>query len=321
MERRKIILFGKTAFCVTLPQSWVKKNKLQKGDSLNVQETPRNSLELIPAPVLPSKNPGIELDIDGKSIEGIASYLLGAYLNGYSVITLNGPATGKVSSIREYVNDLIATEVMEVTANKIVINMFWDVGSMDLHTLINRIDNILKAMFTETKELLASEASSRGVLEKGHEVKRQVLLTRRVATHALNDSSTAQKFNLSTLELHYFSYLVYFLGRICDFVMELSARIGQAKDAERLGLDLRYAVEKLLFGLFDYYESVMDGYYKQVKGAEFSIERYAGFPEDLSSLREQSSPDAFLLSDSMNLIMAKVHELESVIINMQTSPR
>jgi len=84
MDKRKIILFGKSAYCLTLPQAWVKKNNFKKGDLLGVQETHRNSLELIPQ------------------------------------------NTGKAASIRKYVHEFIAAEVMDVTPDKIVINVLWN---------------------------------------------------------------------------------------------------------------------------------------------------------------------------------------------------
>ncbi len=321
MERRKIILFGKTAFCVTLPQAWVKKNNLHKGDSLSVQETARNSLELIPANVSLDTSLSIELPITDLSTERIISYLHSMYLNGYSIIILTGSNADKIAGIRKYVHELIATDIMEVTSNNIVINMLWDMTNMDLQNMISRINNILKAMFTETKELFGTTISSKDILEKSHEVTRQVLLTRRVITHALKDSASAQKFKFSTHELYYTSYFVYFLGKIGDFIGELSSRITAAKNNKEFNLEVRYSVEKLLFGISSYFESVMDTYYKHIKGVAFTIQHYEQFAEDINALLAHHTSDSFALADSMNLIMTKVHEAEAIIINIETAPK
>ena len=38
MEPRKIIQFGNSSYVITLPQEWIKKNKLEKGKFVNLAE-------------------------------------------------------------------------------------------------------------------------------------------------------------------------------------------------------------------------------------------------------------------------------------------
>lgn len=44
--RKKLIKFGKSAFCMILPHAWIEENRIKKGDLLSVHETLRNSLDL-----------------------------------------------------------------------------------------------------------------------------------------------------------------------------------------------------------------------------------------------------------------------------------
>ncbi len=149
-EERKLIQFGKSAFCITMPHTWLKKNNIKKGDSLSVQETTRNSLEVMPANGLTDEGHELTIDITEKSTDEIIQLLLSTYLNGYTVITLRGPNAGKVAFVRKHVHEFIAAEIMEVTSNKIIIHIFWDIHNINLNAIITRIGHITKSIFTDT---------------------------------------------------------------------------------------------------------------------------------------------------------------------------
>ncbi len=44
MNSRKIIKLGHSSYVVSVPKSWLKKNRLSKGDRLLVQENGKNDL-------------------------------------------------------------------------------------------------------------------------------------------------------------------------------------------------------------------------------------------------------------------------------------
>src|SRR3989344_102287 len=228
-EQRKLIKFGKSAFCITIPHTWLEKNKLRKGDTLSVQETLRNSLEIIQTNGLSNSAHELEIDITEKSTDEIIQLLLSTYLNGYTLITLRGPNAGKVEFVRKHVHEFIAAEIMEVTSNKIIIHVFWDIKTISLPSIIHRIGHITNSIFSETIEMIDSDISVRDIKEKGLEVQRQVLLARRAIKYALNNSAAAHKFNFSSLELLYISYITYFFGMIGDYVIKIAEIIDKSK--------------------------------------------------------------------------------------------
>ncbi|HYD03033.1 MAG TPA: hypothetical protein VEC16_01925, partial [Alphaproteobacteria bacterium] len=235
MEERKLIKFGKSAYCITLPHAWLKKNQIVKGDSVAIQETLRNSLEIIPTNLTHDEKHELTLDISEKATNEIIQLLLAAYLNGYNTIILQGPNSGKIAFVRKHVHEFIAAEIMEATSNKIVINIFWDVKSINLQSIITRIGHITRSIFAETIEMMDEEINSKDIIEKGFEVQRQVLLARRAIKYALNNSATAQKFNLSSLELLYISYIIYFFGSVGEYIVKTAriltrSKVGKFKD-------------------------------------------------------------------------------------------
>ncbi|RJQ15938.1 hypothetical protein C4573_07345 [Candidatus Woesearchaeota archaeon] len=322
MEQRKIILFGKTAFCITLPQSWVRKNQLQKGDMLFVQETFRNSLELMPVKNSPKETAVIEMDITKKSIQDIQAILLAMYLNGYSQIMLWGDNKGKIEAIRAYVHKLIAAEIMNVTTNKVIINVFWDLDSINIDSIISRIENILRSIFTETAKLIDQKDGLKDITEKGEEVYRQVLLAKRAITYAVNNSATAQKFNLSSLELYYISYLIHFFGQIGEYIVRIARIIQEAHTDKTITPAIKKELTSVIYQTLEYFTKVLESYNKQRKGEQVSLQNFHDFEEKLSLLTKKTlKPAVPLIIEYLNVLVSKIKDAELTIINLEHVPK
>jgi phosphate uptake regulator len=322
VEQRKVILFGKSAFCMTLPHSWVQKNKLQKGDMLSVQETLRNSLELMPSSTTPVGTSSLTIDIAGKSTDEIVQLLLATYLNGYTVVTLQGSNNGKVAYLREHIREFIAAEIMEVTSKKIVVHVFWDIETINLITILKRIGHIIRSIFEESIDLLEMKTRVNDITEKGYEVQRQVLLAKRAITYALNNSATAQKFNLSSLELYYISYIIHFSGRIAEYLLLISEIIQTAILAKEMNVSAKKDLKKLLERTFTYYDKVLDTYNKKDQQQKFVISEYQGFEDAINAFRIKNMhawrPVA---AEYIMLLIRTIKEMEFIMINLENSPK
>lgn len=311
---------------MTIPHTWLAKNRIKKGDSLSVQETLRNSLEIMPTSVAANVSHELTIDISGKSTDEIIQLLLSTYLNGYTVITLVGPNAGKVAFVRKHVHEFIAAEIMEVTSNKIVINIFWDIKTIDLHSIINRTSHITKSIFTETLELIESGDRADDIIEKGFEVQRQVLLARRAIKYALNNSAAAQKFNLSSLELLYVSYIIYFLGMTGDYILQVAQIIDKSKMNKFKDLlkdknavsELKLLIQRAA----DYYSKVIDAYNQQKKLTKFIFSEYANFETAIDDFRKKN-PQLWapVLSEYLKMIIFKIKETEFMMISMENAPK
>lgn len=322
MDQRKIILFGKSAFCMTLPHTWVKKNKLKKGDVLNVQETHRSSLELIPSSIKLPSTSSLTIDITGKSTDEIIQLLLATYLNGYTVITLAGTNTGKVSFLREHIHEFIAAEIMEVTASKIVIHVFWDIETIELTAILRRIGHITKSIFEETIDLLNRKDRVNDIAEKGYEVQRQVLLAKRAITYALNNSATAQKFNLSSLELYYISYIVYFSGKIAEHIQNISEIITKAIHSKEMTAHSKKNLKKLLERTLEYYDKILRIYNKKKEHQRFQISEFESFEEAINIFRSENKNSwRPIITVHLMQLLSTIKEMEFIMINLENTPK
>lgn len=322
MDQRKIILFGKSAFCMTLPHAWVKKNNLKKGDVLNVQETHRSSLELIPSSVKLPSTSSLNINITGKSTDEIIQILLATYLNGYTVITLEGTNVGKVSFLRNHIHEFIAAEIMEVTNDKIVIHVFWDIETIDLTTILRRIGHIIRSIFEETADLLDSKTRMNDITEKGYEVQRQVLLAKRAITYALNNSATAQKFNLSSLELYYISYIVYFSGKVAEHIQDISEIIVKAINNKEMTTRSKKNLKKLLERTLSYYDKILSIYNKKGEHQRFQVSEFEDFEESINAFRSENKNSwRPIVTVHLMQLISTIKEMEFVMINLENTPK
>lgn len=322
MGQRKVIKFGKSALCMTLPHAWTKKQKIKKGDVLHVQETLRNSLELFPelADMTPSSK--LEIDISGKTTDEIIQLILATYLNGYTVVTLNGSNKGKVAYLREHIHEFIAAEIMEVTSEKIVIHVFWDIETIDLNKIHRRIDHIIRSIFEETKDIIGKQARTDDIAEKKDEIARQVLLAKRAITYALNNASTALKFNMSSLELYYISYIIYFSGRVGEYIPLISESVEDRSNGEEMSKSQREEFAVLFSRAHQYYNKIMDVYHKRNQGQKFVFSDYQDFHEEIEEFREKNNASKKPIpGEYLTLLVRTIKEIEFTMINLENSPK
>ena len=322
MEQRKVIQFGKSALCMTLPHAWTKKHQIRKGDLINVQETLRNSLELFPAVAEMKPSSSLTIDISGRTTDEIIQLILATYLNGYTVVTLKGSNKGKVAYLREHIHEFIAAEIMEVTSDTIVIHVFWDVETINLNTILRRIDHIIRSIFEETKDILQEKVRTNDIKEKGNEIQRQVLLGKRAITYALNNSSTALKFNLSSLELYYLSYIIYFSGRIAEYIPFIAESIEAADFEKEITQEEKEEFTEIFTRAYQYYKKVMDVYNKRNQGQKFVLSEYEEFHKEIEAYRQRNGnakkpiPGEYLM-----LLVRTIKEMEFTMINLENSPK
>ncbi len=322
MDQRKLIRFGKSAFCITLPHAWVTKNKLLKGDNIGVLETVNNSLEILPTTNAPETSNNLVADITGKSTDEIIQLLLATYLNGYTIVTLEGPNAGKVAFIRKHVQEFIAAEIMEVTTTKIVIHVFWDIKNINMDSIINRITIIIKSMFAETIDLLDTEVNIIDITEKGIEVQRQVLLGRRAIKYALYHPAIAKKFELNSVALLYVSYMIYFFGMTADYIVKIVQIIGNEELNKLLKPKAKTTLKKLLKHALDYFTIVLSTYYKRDNKVTFILSDYQDFESAINEFREKCShPAASLLSEYIKMLISKIKETQITMISMENAPK
>jgi hypothetical protein len=285
-----------------------------------VQETLHNSLEVVPS--LESSRDtvrDINLDVTGMGGEQVLHLLRAAYINGYFVINLRGVDSGIVSLVREYVDDFIAAEIMELSDGLVQIHIFWDVKNIDLDKILQRIRLLLKNLFSDAVSFLDSgSVQPQQIVEGASLLSRQVLLARRATTYALLNAATAQQFKRSSLELHYLSFMTEFWGQIGG---RLAGFVQLFDEVEGLSDDQRNEFASLLRSAEHYLRRLFDAQAAKKK-TPFVSEAFEDFDELISEYRllDGAGWAVPVLSEYVRLIVAGIRQAEFVMLSMESVP-
>ena len=113
---RKLQLTGGSTMIVSLPKTWVKGNRLDKGDVVSIEELASGDLRISP---MQGKDAKTCVSIDCCSLTvGLVDLLIGAYLSGTNTIEVNCdqkiPRSVR-NNIRDFLRDTRGMEIEDDT--------------------------------------------------------------------------------------------------------------------------------------------------------------------------------------------------------------
>lgn len=201
MEFRRLISFGKSSFVISLPKSWIRRNKLKKSDFIYVSET-EDELVLSPkAESMQEEKKSINIDIDGKDYFQIKREIIPAYINHYHTINVVGKELrDKSKDVREILHNLVALEIMEQTADKIVAKDFLNMERIDMGNLLRKMDVIVRAMMSDSI-LTFEEDFYENLKQRDMDVNRLSFLLFRAVRYAYTNPAILKIYKCNSLDL------------------------------------------------------------------------------------------------------------------------
>ncbi len=159
MHHRKLQLVAGTTYTISLPKSWIDKNKLKVKDELQIIERSDRSLLITTSPELSMDRQKISLDIDSIN-QNINRALLELYYLGYESIEFfskNKISKETRQSIRRVVNNLSGTEIIDETDQKVILKIIIDKTKIDLHQTLYRMTLIINQTLNQFQDKLDLE--------------------------------------------------------------------------------------------------------------------------------------------------------------------
>tara|TARA_Y100000310_G_scaffold339260_1_gene431403 strand:+ start:166 stop:1215 length:1050 start_codon:yes stop_codon:yes gene_type:complete len=345
MEPRKVIGFGKNSLAITLPKSWSTKQKIQKGDTVDVDQ---NDNTLIIAPMhtqAPKEVKTITIDAEKKSHEMIKALIFTAYLQNYSVIRIVSKSI--ISDARSIITELLSLsgiEILEQTAYKIIAKDLMDINEVSIKTIVRRIDIITRSMLEDTLTCLSLEGKNQepeqrelvtSIDNRDNDVNRLHFLAYRVVRGAMENPAYQTKIGMNPVELQDHRSLTIRIERIADQAK------GIAKDL--LNILLVGKPKRILCELFQViqqrYLDAMKSYFTTNKKIALEIEVSTrkliteldkGFEtyinQSLKSEKEQIKPQSFMIEsrivDSMKIMTRETRNVARIVLgtNIEQSP-
>jgi len=151
MGFRRLVKSGNTSFTLSMPISWIRKNKLEAGSEIELSETDQGDLIISSGrktDVL-TKDEIITIKVDGKDSDQIYQEILLAYIRDYVTIVLDGKEIdSKSKNIINDIQDFIGMDIIEQSDYSITIKNFF---SLDKETspsnLLRKVNIVNRASF------------------------------------------------------------------------------------------------------------------------------------------------------------------------------
>ena len=258
---RKIIKFGKSSFVISLPNAWIKKNKLNKGDTISLAENLNSELIL-------SLKPGDKDDektsklilVDGKDISRVKREIIASYLNNYNTITLKGKDMDKYNPIiRQTVQNLMAMEIIEENYETIVAKDFISLDEVIIEEMIRKIDNITRSMIEDIPQILNKDIS-KNIVQRDDQVNRMTFLVIRAMKQTLRHPQLTNKKNrMSLTKIIDLWEVIFHIEKIADFLKRIARNMSRVKQKKDILKDILVLYGKIK----DFYWDTMKAYYNQ----------------------------------------------------------
>lgn len=217
METRKLIAHGPSSLTVSLPNSWVRKNELKKGDVVFVKEID-DGLKITTMPTDRSKE--ININLIGHSEQEIIPILTLAYRRGFDEFRITYGSETEYKNISATIKNLIGLAIIENGKGICKVKTMAKDSDQDFKALFRRTFLILLQELEDMKNAVAKESDIYGFASRDNDVNSMVNLGIRLINKGYIQDRAS--------ELHMF-YALLILEEIGDDLVKFSIEINKKK--------------------------------------------------------------------------------------------
>jgi len=228
MESRKLQKTGGSTLIVSLPKKWAKKNKLDSGSEVKLQQQPNGTMTIDPGQSNPNKKISTVKCNDEKS-QHLFRDLIGTYLAGSTEIKVVGKPRLTVKerkTIRKFSASVIGLEIIEEEASQAILTDMSNPGALPFRRAIKRLYRIVSAMYNDSILILeGSEDLAADVVDRDKEADKLQWFIERQFNMMLENPGLSRQLQASSFEGVVYSNVARYLERIADHACRL-AEIG-----------------------------------------------------------------------------------------------
>ncbi|MBI4440624.1 phosphate uptake regulator PhoU [Candidatus Woesearchaeota archaeon] len=297
MDTRKLIAHGPSSLTVALPYRWVKKHRLQKGDSVSIAEEDQG-LRINPKPA--ERKKAISIDLRGLDWPSTLTVLTTVYRRGYDNVDVKYDSPEEYNNISTAVRSLLGYAIMENRKGVCLIKSLPSELEQDFPSLFRRVFLILLQELDDLGEMVSSPDLIKNFYRRDADLNAIVNL----AIRMINKGYVQDRFE----ELHLFHALLVMEecgDDITRFTIELHACKEPHKLHDEIGLTAKML--RLLY----------DGYFQKKAGInDFYHQYYLYWPGEkkkaapvLDALTASKKPVFYLRS-----MVEKIVHLAEVLL-------
>lgn len=300
MNKRKIIKFGNSSFVITIPNTWLKSNNLDKGDEINFIETEDT---LIYTTKKPEEKDTVSLNIDSLPLKIFNKILISYYLKNYKYIKIQGEKViERLEEIRVFKEKLPSIEIYEIGKDYLILKDMSSPEKLDIETLIEKIVGILNLLFEEIIE----ERRNSFIMQLDSNVNKLTFLSYKTINCNLKKQEKLQE-NQNVI---YNWRIISNLENIGDILKRVSRYINNNKDADK-----DVIIKKMILTVKEYFNFITSLLNKEINienNLLLYLDKKQSVLKEIEDYREKFS------QNNLNLYLLITQLLKDIIGNLDT---
>jgi phosphate uptake regulator len=319
VESRKVQKTGLSTITVSLPKDWVASNNLKAGDQVNLEILSDGSLSIDPKerkrhePVRK-----VIMAEKGDTPDHLSRKLIGAYLAGYNIIEVRSKERMDLDTkhaVKEFARLVIGPEVIEETANTLVMHDLSDPVELPQKKCVRRMHLIVDSMHRDSiTAFIEGDADlAQDVIDRDQDVDRLYWMTVKQFNLIQADRSLAERIGVDIYESMSLMLVARMMERIGDHAEKIARHA--------LEMEGKKAAERDLGRIAPFSESALSALKDSVEGyflRDVTVSNTTiDLAEELAHQAEQLIPELQGLSGK--IAATKTSVLDSVIRTMMYS--
>lgn len=215
---------------ISLPSYWVRTNHLNKGNTVFIETNEDTSISVFPSEASDSQIKDVTILYNESSIDSLINQIYGAYLLGYSDISIKGKRQ-ILFKHREHIKltmrKLVGLEIVDEDNSNIAIQFLLDTNTLDAEKILRRMNSIVGGMYRDALDglRLKLEGIKNLIFSRDDEVDRQYFLLVRLIRSAMVDQKLARKLNLSNIDILDYRIAANHLESAGDYIGEFASTV------------------------------------------------------------------------------------------------
>lgn len=243
---RRLQKIGSSAL-VSLPREWIKRNKLDKGNTVVVEVGRDNSIIVYPSGTEEEEAKEIVIQYPSKYAEAIVNEITGAYLLGYDIIKVKGNLQVSYDDremIKEVIGKLVGMEIVDEDAYNITAQFLLDATTLDPAKILYRMSSIVSGMYKDTLASFTDKDPNllKIIARRDDEVDRQYFFLVRLIRSAIMNPKLASRLGLSNIDILDYRIAANLFESAGDATVELVKAITNTEQLKKSS-DLKKAGE------------------------------------------------------------------------------
>lgn len=281
MESRKVQKTGLSTLTVSLPKEWVSTINLKPGDQVDLEIMPDGSLSIGPKESKKREplRKVIQLESDDPT-DHLVRKLIGVYLAGFNIVEVRSKERMDLETkraARDFARMVIGPEVIEETANSIVLHDLSDPVELPQKKCVRRMHLIVDTMHRDAMIAYAQGdlELANDVIERDQDVDRLYWMTYKQYNLIQKDRSLAERVGVDIHESMSLMLVARLIERIGDHAEKIAKHAlssGKKGPAAEVG-----AIEKLSQEALVLLTKAMESYFlRDIGNANDIIDRAEG---------------------------------------------